>query len=346
MAIIALNFNNKNQFRKYPFKQSSASTSRDGYILDDDVFVNCSITSVYGKHRIYVAQIFYKNNHARITVASSANDEVLGYFSGDVFEDFTTLTLTPFVRNVSGSLTVGSFESLSKINRVLSFKSSALEFEESVIFCYTPPAVSSIRDKKESELRGYVNFGQLINLSKTTYNSSSTTKFTALNPASIFNLADRSSYLGNCPTPIVQTINGVKPFEAEGNSINDNNIYILGILPIVFYGIPIDLDEFEFVDGIISTGTQDVSLDSLCAKKHLLLPPVDVSAFTLPTIDVDGDFMNRYYNKPDLPRNDETGASARLAGNFATILAPEFYFWPQFVREEYYTKYWDSAPED
>ena len=346
MAILALQPNNKNQYRKYPLKQGATFQSSDGRTVPDDLVVNCSITSIYGKHRIYIKQIYYKDPVVRIVIASLLNDEALGVFAGDVSENFTTLQLTPFVRNVSGNLTIGSLASLREISHILNFESSdgvaTSEFEESVIFCYTPPAVTSIQDKKKNELRGSVNFGTLTSLTKTTNNQESTTALTALYPSSVFNLADKSSFLNNCKTPIIKNINGVVPAPAGvGDPKNDNNIYIAGVKPIVFYGVP--GSDGETTPGTIRVSSGGVTLDSLCTQKHKLLPPVDVTGFTLNTTE----FKNKYYSKPALPAYPDGSANyplarpARLASNFNSTSKPEYYYWPQFVKPEYYS-FWNT----
>jgi hypothetical protein len=346
MAILALQPNNKNQYRKYPLKQGSTFQSSDGYLVPDDLIVNCSLTSIYGKHRIYIKQIYYKDPVVRIVIASLLSDEALGVFSGNVTENFTTLKLVPFTRNVSGNLTIGSLASLKDISRILNFDNNdgevTSELEESVIFCYTPPAVTSIQDKKKNELRGIVEFGTLTNLTKTTDNPDKQTAFTALYPSAVFNLADKSSFLNNCKTPIIKNINGVVPSPSGvGEAKNDNNIYIAGVKPIVFYGLP--GDNGESVPGTIRVSSGGITLDSLCTQKHKLLPPVDISGFTLNTTE----FKNKYYSKPALPAYPDGSANyplsrpARLASNFNATAKPEYYYWPQFVKPEYYN-FWNT----
>jgi hypothetical protein len=84
-----------------------------------------------------------------------------------------------------------------------------------------------------------------------------------------------------------------------------------------------------------------------------LLPPVDVSGFTLDTPE----YKDLYYNKPELPKYPEGYQEAspnyplerppRAASNFNLAKVPEFYFWPQFAKPEYYVndKYWPQ-PKD
>ena len=343
MSILSLAFNNKNKFRKYPLKQSANLKSSAGYTVGDSLIVNASITSIYGRHRIYIKQIFFKDNIIRITIASVLNDLTLGCFTGEILGDDTTLILTPFVRNVSGTITVGSPESINSIDRALLFDFENSEFEESVIFCYTPPKVSSILDKKQTELRGYVNFGRLINLTKTSNTEEKYAKFQATYPEAIFNPADQSTYLNNCPTPVIQNINGVFPSTPGGISTsNDWNIYIAGVKPIIFYGIP-GLLEGTTEPGTIGLDTGDLNIDSLCTLKHKVLPPVEICGFTLPTIE----FKDKYYAKPSLPvvsaEDCETLRPTRPAGNFNNTTLPEYYFWPQFVKESYYEG-WISTP--
>jgi hypothetical protein len=53
---------------------------------------------------------------------------------------------------------------------------------------------------------------------------------------------------------------------------------------------------------------------------------------------------NKYYNKLALPAVQTLDSypyeiPARLASNFNAALRPEYYYWPQFVKKEYYA-YW------
>jgi len=353
MAILGLNRNNKNQYRKFPFKQSSSLRSVSGHNIPDDIFAGAAITSTYSKHRIYMRQLFFKAGRIYVTIAaisgeSEDSDEVLGTFSGVLNNDsFTTLQLESYVRFVSGSLTVFNSQALEGILEPLMFSRSNAEFEESVVFCYTPPAVTSVRDKRNNELRGAVEFGVLTNITKDTDELLRNVKFQATSPESVFNPGDKSSYLGNCDNPVIKNINGVLPFPVGvGSPVNDGNIYIVGVKPIIFYGVPGE-------DGSIGVNTGGVTLDSLCTQKHKLLPPVDVSGFTLDSAE----YKDLYYNKSDLPKypDDYPEASPnyplerppRAAGSFNLARVPEFYFWPQFAKPEYYAneKYWPQ-PKD
>lgn len=406
MSILALSFENKNQFRKYPLKQSASLVSSEGYVVPDDLIVNASITSVFGKHCVYIKQIFKSEKTLKLTITSLLDDTTLGVFSGDITSDYTTLELTPFERFVAGKITIGSATSIASLPRILNFEPAALEFEESVVFCYAPPKVTSIRDSKDNELRGEVNYGILTGLTKTSDTVNKVTRLRASIPASVFNLADKSSLLENCRTPSIKNINGVLPSSiSEDPNINphhenDGNIYIAGIRPVIFYktqgnqmnwrGVWKDVfyavndavtyDRIPYIctlattagdnhnpsnktywkpvsgAGTVAIATEGVTIDGLCAQKSKLLPPVDISGFSLNLPE----FKDKYYSKPALPAYDPYKAQnpdplnpnypiarpARLAGSFYGSEVPEYYFWPQFAKEEYYQniKYW-SKPQ-
>ena len=476
MGITSLYVENKNQFRKFPIKQGMPFRAEDGTVVADDLIVNCTITTLYGKHRLYIRQIYHSDSFARITVASVFDDLVLGMFYGDVSTDFTTLPFIPFVRNISGSLTIGSAKSLTSIVNTLHFTKEAAELEESTIFCYIPPAVSSILDKKNTQLRGDVKFGVLTNLKKSN-TVAKTTQFTVSTPAAVFNMSDKSTYLDNCPNPIIKSINEVTPYPMDGKLPgNDGNIYIVGVNPVAFYGIPagivvgnmlvgpniaantfiaagrdtswtVSVNQTTNTDvparvyrpvwagavyiagftlhintttaglaigqlivgegispgtyivagdvnswtvnvsqtvgtstspitsksyeqtwqgtvttvnatraltivsttpgsatptgapGALKVQTSGVSLDSLCAQKHKLLPPVDICGFT------DTLFPDKYYSKLALGATGATVCSGRPERNdssYYNTVRPEYYFWPQFVKPEYYTTYWNT----
>lgn len=350
MAIVSLYNNNKNQLRKYPIKQGSSCTSLSGEVVPDSFIVNCSISSAYGDHRVYISQIFIRNQQVDITISSVIeNGKVLGRFSGIVTQDFTTLNLISNLSYVSGNVTIGTLKDITQTELVWLFAPSALEFEESTIFCYPSPGVTSISSKDGTKLTGFVRIGELTNVLKTTVtNHAENIKRTALTaefPEDIFNLADKSSYLDNCPTPMILAINGVTPSYAGDtgeNSKNDGNIYFVGVEPIKFYGIPSSqpgatADDTE--DGFLGVDTGMVTLAQLCGKKSKLLPPVDISGFTLDELN------DKYYIKPALLETTSSNypytIPARAAGNFNSAKKPEFYFWPQFVQQEYYA-FWPS----
>jgi len=342
MSIIALTHNNKNQYRRYPIKQGGGLKTVEGFVLADSVIVNCSITSTYGIHRIYVKQVFRKNNTVSITIASVFDDTALGAFTGDVTSDFTTLPLTPFIRFVSGSITLGPLINIQAINTVMNFKAENSELEESTIFCYRVPEVTSINDTSGNQLRGNVNFGNLTNLSKAS--TSNEVLFSIDDTQNIQNTVDRSSYLGNCPTPTIKTINGVYPITPtqDTSTENDGNIYLVGVKPIVFYGIP-GQDAETLSPGSLKIDAENVTLNTLCTEKYKTIPPVDISGITTAA------GINMYYNKTTLTRNTQTAAypyviPQRIPSNVYEAKLPEYYYWPQFVKREYYNKWRLQTP--
>jgi hypothetical protein len=336
MAIISLEQNNKNQFRKYPLKYESNCISASGEIFSDKIITNASITSVYGKHRIYIKQFFKKNNYIQIAIASFFDDELLGIFSGEITQDYLNLSLTAYTKNIAGYITLGDINSLPKTDKIFNFNKHATEFEESVIFCYTPPGVSAISDKLDQTITADVNFGALVNILKIKQNNS--IKFYAEFPETLYNEGDKSSYLFNCPTPIIKNINGIYPSSnQDGEPNNDNNIYIAGVYPIVFFGLPNNTTENiqdDSVMGVVSVDVEGQDLNSLCAKKQKFLPPTDITGFTKEQ------FKNQYYNKPALEslnnNNYPYEIPNRLAANFNAALRPEYFYWPQYVKESYY----------
>ena len=345
MAIGSLTKNNQNQYRRYPIKQGGRFCSTDGFIVPDAAIVNCRITSIYGKHRLYIKQIFYKDGIIKIAIATisdtPADDDIaVGVFSGTLTEDFITIPLIPFTPYVSGSMTLGSIAVLSTVNRLIYFTKENTEIEESAIFCYTVPKVTSIQDTQKNKLTGAVQLGTLTNVTNTNNYIASSVQLTSENPSSVFNPADKSSALGNCDKPAIKNINGVLPSLENKDSRpgNDGNIYLVGVKPLLFYGTP-SLSSPPFAPGVVSVETPGVSLGSLCAQKALLLPPVNIGGFTLDT----SEYRDKYYNKPALIKHTSADypaiVPARSASNFNSATRPEYYYWPQFVKEDYYA-YW------
>jgi hypothetical protein len=412
MSVISLHRDNKNQFRKFPLKKSSSFISVKGIAVPNDLIANCSITSVYGKHRIYIRQISVFENQINVVIASHFTKEVLGVFYGSIVSDFSVLKFNSFYAYISGAMTIGSSNSATSIQEILYFEPDSSEIEESVIFCHTPPAVRAIYDKKNNKASGDILFGELVNIDKTLVGNS--VQFATTYPDSVTNNADKSTYLNNCPTPVIKNINGVLPSEVGvGNAENDGNIYIAGVDPVVFYGVPeinpststitIGLGQKTFTvapnlyfktaqtlyvystaapekymqvvvlsysgsslvvnvtsaegigetysswsirtswPGVVKTETTNLTLSSLCNQKQKSLPPVEVYGFT----SIGN--INKYYSKVALDPvaanpNDllyPLARPGRLAGNFNSALRPEYIYWPQFVRSEYYD-FWPS----
>lgn len=335
MSLISLNRLNKNKYRKYPFKQSSSCISQSGELLSDKVIIDISIASVYGKHRIYVPQIYKNNNYIQIAIASVFDGSLLGVFSGEIIEDYVSLYLTPYVKNISGIITLGDITNIDNLNKCLNFEKENTELEESVIFCYIPTGVSAVSDKLDQSIVGDVNFGSLVNIVK--FKEENNIKLYTEFPENLYNEGDKSSYLSNCPTPIIKNINGVLPSYSSGNSSNDNNIYIAGVYPIIFYGFA-NTDTVSVIDdsiaGVVDVEMEGLTLTSLCTKKQKLLPPIDITGLTKE------EYKDVYYNKPALESlnnpNYPYEIPARLAGNFNATLRPEYFYWPQYVRETYY----------
>jgi hypothetical protein len=259
---------------------------------------------------------------------------MLGVFIGNLSGDYSVITLTTSEIYLSGTITLGAAKEWDALPTICTFDSSSTELEESVIFCFEAPKVTSISDKKEQTLRGIVSYGILTNIEKYSNSNLKQTNFESTAPASVTTIADKSSFLNNCATPVIKNINGVVPFPKDVSpDENDGNIYLVGVLPIVFYGISLD-------EGVITTVTEDITIDSLCSLRSKLLPPIDISGFTLDT----SEFRDKYYTKPAFtdarpdgsPPYYELYIPERLAANFNVTTLPEYYYWPQFVRPEYY----------
>jgi hypothetical protein len=326
MSVVALHPNNKNQFRKYPLKQLGTFQAVTGEVVADVAFVNCSLSTTYGNHRVYIKQLFRQGTLLHVAVASVLTEAVLGYFSGNVKEDNAVLKFVPFVPTTSGTLTVGEAQYILKLPQLLNFEPTAAELEESTIFLFVPPAVTSISDHRDRRLVGNVKLGTLTAV--TSLVDQQTLRLSATNPAAVTNKADKSSYLNNCPTPMILSVGGATPAPAAGNALNNGNIYLVGVKPIVFYG-GVEAD----TPGVIEIGTDNLTLDSLCTNRHRLLPPVDIVGFTQSSEE----YRDKYYSKAELsdyPAGDTVyplARPARAASNLAATKVPEFYFWPQFA---------------
>lgn len=312
-----LDFLNKNLLRKYPFQASATLIADNGSVVPTGLIASLKVTTVYGRHKIYVKQLVLKNGTLNVTVAHHDNsgDIALGHFTAAITDDFQEIPLTSFELNVSGYLTTGLKSSFSGMNALWSMDYSGGKIEESAVFCYTPPAVTSL-NCKGNKITGRATFSSFVNITKT--QDSQNFRFQVTDPSSIASLADRSSQFGNCPTPVIKTINGAIPYTSgEGDSINDGNIYLIGVTPI---GFTVDSGS-----GSLQVGTTDLTITSLCTARNKTLPPLD-PAYLVDDPSISFVAKDNYFSKSQTP-----------VSNFLQNSTPEYISWPQFLKTKQFS---------
>ena len=343
MSINTLDFLNKNQFRKYPFKADSTLTADNGYSIKSGLVVALGITTALGvaytidRPNIFLSQIFVKSGYVTFTISSlqsSGSILCLGSFSGTPTSNFYNLPFTPYQKYVSGNLMVGDISILSEMDGTYSFSPDSSKLEESTIFYYIVPRVTSLTTRV-SKLTGNIKFGTLTNVIKNI--SGNTIQLGTTSNLNIASLADKSAEFNNCDTPVIRYVDGAVPFYDNSNNWPQlqGNLWLIGVRPIVFNGetgtelINSSPTNVYAARGSITTQTLYISdntpitLNSLCTSRNSVLPPTDpVYINNLPNqISTSPTFSGKenYYTK-----------SLSVPSNFFTVTEPEFLSWPQF----------------
>lgn len=316
MALQYLDFLNKNQFRRFPFKSGTTLTSMEGRVIPDALFNGVSITIVNSQsrddQRVYLRQLYVRAPYIS-AVFSTFSGSILGVFSGELGEDISNLKITQFSSTSSGMLSVGTVEVFKDLyDGIYNFYPEATEIEESTIFEFTAPGVSSIRNGRYS-LSGFVEFGSLDNLTRATDQDSSTISLQVTNTVNITSIADLSSCFDNCPTPAIYQINTTTPYTVEEDTELAGNVFIYGISPIVIQVDPL-------ISGVMKLVSENVTLSSLCVARQEVLPPTDTTFMTdddrFPdTLEISS--LNNYYTK-----------AMSSPYSFVGTSAPEFLIWP------------------
>lgn len=212
-----LDFLNKNWFRKYPLRATSSYLSTTGTAIPVSFLAAAKITTKLSHSAVYISKIYVAGNYVNVTISSG--NTTLGYFSGTVTKDNTSLTMVQVVDFASGFLVIGSVDSLKQIQGSHNISQLVGRIEDSLVYCFTPPGVHSIVHDTQSA-KGNVTF-VLTNIQKT-----SIFTFGVVDLTRVLSRADKSSTGLNCPTKVIKGIGNVLP-DVSGN------IDVYAILPLV-----------------------------------------------------------------------------------------------------------------
>ncbi len=312
-----LAFLNKNLFRKYPFQASASLISTSGVEIPLDLIASVSIAIPLTLSNLYMEQLILNNGTVSISFAhwSGTAATTIGCFTGVITEDFQTLELESFVPFASGFLVMGGVTNIQQLQGFYTFNYANAVLEPNTVFCYSPPAVTSL-NSNGAKIQGNLSFGTLQNLTLT--QSGSIFEFDVTSTSTITSLADFSSEFRNCPTPCITNINGIVPYTPDVTSANDNNIYLFGVDPITFDPVLVDPDASP-ESYTINITTPGFDLNSLCAQRSPLLPPV-APAYVVNRAADEFVGISRYYTKSQTP-----------IVNFPNNILPEYLLWPNFV---------------
>lgn len=261
----SLDFLNKNMYRKYPLRSSCTMSFIDGTVLPSSLITSMQVSVPYGKHKLFVSKVFSHPDYLSLTINDYATGVAIGCFNGRVTKDFEVITLTPFLANVSGSLTTGKKEDFKKLIGTFFFRDEARNqgsrdfalLEDSVIFCFTPPGVTKLTHEHKS-LTGHVTTKVSSSMAQTKPSSTSL-RLGVTNLEAILSNNEFSGDINSCPTPIIKRINTVTPDEY-------GNIDIYGIVPVT---IGIGTGEMNFDTALTIT--------DVCPEKNKISPPVNNS---------------------------------------------------------------------
>lgn len=248
-----LDFLNKNMYRKYPLRGAISGLFNNGVTLPQALLASAEISSTYTFSKIYISKCYINNNYINIVINDYTTDIALGVFSAYVVADLQVLPLASFLSEISGSLTIGLKSAVTSLNGTYQLDKDDGLFEDSIIFCYSPPSVSSLTANTNVAV-GKINI-VTNNILNTLDLDTETTTLSVINPALIASNNDFTGALDNCLTPIITKINTVTPDDS-------GNIDIFGILPV----------SISVGSGEISL-TSDLSLDDVCPERVVLSPP-------------------------------------------------------------------------
>lgn len=254
MANLRLDFLNKNMYRKYPLRASSQSVFTNGTVMPLALITSAQITTTYNYSQIYISQIYVNGDYINITIQEAAYGLTLGCFSGNITSYQQILTLQPFNDVATGTITISSAYAFKDIAPGMYTLTEANgRFEDSVIYCFTPPAVTSINDTAVGAIS---LVGNNIMFNETT----DVIELEVINTATILANNCFSAEVNNCPTPLITQINTVFP---NGSG----NIDLYGIEPVTI----------AVSGGVITVSLGSITLPQICPDRALIYPPDDSS---------------------------------------------------------------------
>jgi len=250
-----LDYLNKNLYRTFPLRSGSNMTTLEGVILPSALLTSASIAVTYAMSDVYVSNIYCNGNYINVTIRDNKTSTALGCFSGNVTQNYQVLSFIPFISGVSGTMTTGTVDAITNFRGGYTMDSTNGRIEDSLVFCYTPPAVTSLVHDAT------VTTGNIkLNGHNIAITTPSNVLLTVVNKSTLLSNNDFSSALGNCPTPIITHINTV-PTDAYGN------IDIYGITPVAI----------SISNGNIVITPGSLTITDLCQAMNIRLAPNSTS---------------------------------------------------------------------
>lgn len=247
---IHLDFLNKNMYRKYPLVGTSTGLFDSGDVLPQELITSIQISIPYGLHDLYISKVYAARSFISLTLRQISTNDAIGHFSGFVIDNQTVLNLTPYIDTVSGTITIGLASAVTSLNGSYTLSVENGTLEPSTIFCFTPPAVTSL-SKDDVKARGNIT----LVLENLALDISSALALSVINDRTIRSSNDLISTLGNCKTPRIRKINTVSPSPS-------GNIDVYGILPI----------SIDVSSGTVNPITA-LTLDDVCPERTKIYPP-------------------------------------------------------------------------
>lgn len=251
-----LDFLNKNMYRKYPIHSYSNLKSIENVDVPVNLLTGMSVSAPFTNSLVYISFIFAYSTFVNVVLSDQMSGKTVGSFTVVLTQDFQPVPLVPFESGYSGQMITG------ELKNWLSFQGSHFlnydngRIEDSLVFCYTPPAVRKLTHNDQTATGDISVVGVNVAVTKNLQGLS----LSVIDKTKILSHQDNSSVLGNCSTPIITTVNTVTP------DIN-GNIDIIGISPITL----------NILSSIIQLTTGPLTLSDLCQEKNKRLPPLNTS---------------------------------------------------------------------
>lgn len=228
-------------YRRYPFRSNARMVATNGLELPNDLIVGAQISTVLGKHQLYLYKVYVADDFINLTIKDKLTDKVVGWCSGRVTSNYQTLFIESNYPFIAGKIVIGNFEKLKELAKIYIFAPEDAFFEDSVITCYKQPGVKKLVHNGV-EASGLVELN--LNNLELSYPSDGIFQLNVINTFELFPNKSNTDNILNCGLPYITRINNVTPD-------NSGNIDIFGIIPLhiaVGTDIGIDIPTLELSD--------------------------------------------------------------------------------------------------
>lgn len=255
-----VDFLNKNTLRSYPLRVDVSKVSQDGEVIPAALFCAAQFTITGNYTKVALSSIYVNGDYINVLVSARNGNTLvyIGFFNGQVQNDYQKLTFSAIDPAVYGMLLVGTKEAVQGYQGFHIFNPDDALIEDGLVTVITPPAVRALVIGTD-HLTGRVGL-ELTNIQKVA--NPTALQLDVLSKDSVRAVADKSPQFSNCPTNPIGAINGVLPDE-------NGNIDIYGIAPVQVRITPIGL----------SLEVPTINRHELCAEDERIPPLITISTY-------------------------------------------------------------------